>query len=247
MKSSKQPLNELDLSTYMYLFGAGKAIAWAAGGVGAAAAIRKVIKAFGTRYKSGKGFFGLLRDPKKLKQAGVSPDEMRALYANGGEALVNLGKEFSKEVFEKVKAGKITPEQAINDLDGIIPESAKQAWLKKFKTIHPGSGAAASTLKATYTKVVGSVLPKDEAFKQAVIKVYGLGGNVDGAYRAYQNAMQSNKLAIPFKNKAVFPSKEDWLAATGYQPKNPNLGFNEKLLQQNNAYKWHKLIWTLYR
>jgi hypothetical protein len=243
MKNSKQPLNELDLSTYLYMFTAGKLIA---GGVALAAA-RKVIKSFGTKYQNVGEFFRVLRNPKKLKQAGVTDDEMRGLYSNGGAALVDLGKQFSKEIFNKVKAGKLTPEEAVAQLDGIIPNSSKDDWLKKFKTIHPGSGAAASTLKATYTKVVGSVLPKDVAFKEAVVKVYGLSGNVDGAYRAYQNAMQSNKLAIPFKNKAVFPSKEDWLAATGYQPKNPNLGFNEKLLQQNNAYKWHKLIWTLYR
>jgi hypothetical protein len=243
MKNSKQPLNELDLSTYLYMFTAGKLIA---GGVALAVA-RKVIKYFGTKYRNVGEFFRVLRNPKKLKQAGVTDDEMRGLYSNGGAALVDLGKQFSKEIFNKVKAGKLTPEEAVAQLDGIIPNSSKDDWLKKFKTIHPGSGAAASTLKATYTKVVGSVLPKDVAFKEAVVKVYGLSGNVDGAYRAYQNAMQSNKLAIPFKNKAVFPSKEDWLLATGYQPKNPNLGFNEKLLQQNNAYKWHKLIWTLYR
>ena len=244
MKNSKQPLNELDVSTYLYAFTAGKLIA---GGVAIAVA-RKVIKYFGSRWDNIGEFFKTLRNPGKLRKAKVTDKEMRELYANNGKALVELGSKFSKEVFEKVKAGKITPEQAINDLDGIIPESAKQDLLKKFKTVAPqGAKVGASTLKVTYTKVAGSALPKDEAFKKAVVKVYGLSGNVDGAYRAYQNAMQSNKLAIPFKNKAVFPSKEDWLLATGYQPKNPNLGLNDKLIAQTNAYNWQKFIWALYR
>ena len=244
MKNSKQPLNELDITTYLYAFTAGKLIA---GGI-ALGVVRKVVKYFGSRYQNVGEFFRFLRNPKKLKRAKVTDDEMRGLYSNGGAALVDLVKAFSKEVFNKVKAGKLTPEQAIKELEGIIPDSSKEAWLKKFKTIHPtGSKVASTSLKATYTKVVGSALPKDESFKQAVIKVYGLSGNVDNAYKAYQNAVSSNKLAIPFKNKAVFPSREDWLLATGYQPKNPNLSLNQKLLQQNNAYKWHKLIWTLYR
>lgn len=243
MKNTKQPLNELDLSTYLYMFTAGKLIA---GGV-ALAITRKVIKYFGSRYKNIGEFFRVLRNPKKLKQAGVTDDEMRGLYSNGGAALADLGKQFSKEIFNKVKAGKLTPEQAIAQLDGIIPDSAKDDWLKKFKTIHPGGAAATSTLKVTYSKVAGSILPKDEAFKKAVIKTYGFEGDVDRLYNSYKNAMASNKLAIPFKNKAVFPSKEEWLAATGYQPKNPTLSLNDKLMYQNNAYRWQKLIWNLYR
>lgn len=244
MKNSKQPLNELDLSTYLAMFTAGKLIA---GGV-ALAVTRKIIKYFGSKFKNTKEFFSILRNPKKLKQAGVTDDEMRALYSNGGEAIVELNKRFSQEIFNKVKAGKLTPEQAVNELTGIIPDSAKQDWLKKFKTMSPlGSKAGASTLKVTYSKVAGSILPKDEAFKKAVIKTYGLEGDVDRLYNSYKNAMASNKLAIPFKNKSVFPSKEEWLAATGYQPKNPTLSFNDKLMHQNNAYRWQKLIWALYR
>jgi hypothetical protein len=178
----------------------------------------------------------------------VTDKEMRELYANNGKALVELGSKFSAETFDQVKAGKITPEQAIKNLDGIIPESAKQDLLKKFKTVAPqGAKVGASTLKVTYTKVAGSVLPKDEAFKKAVQEIYGVNGNVDGAYRAYENAMDSNNLFVLFKNKAVFPNKEQWLAATKYQPKKPNLSFNERLVKENDAYKWHKLIWTLYR
>jgi hypothetical protein len=244
MKNSKQPLNELDVSTYLYTFAAGSLIA---GGVGIAVA-RKVITYFGSRWDNIGEFFKTLRNPGKLRKAKVTDKEMRELYANNGKALVELGSKFSAETFDQVKAGKITPEQAIKNLDGIIPESAKQDLLKKFKTVAPqGAKVGASTLKVTYTKVAGSALPKDEAFKKAVYKIYGLDGNVDGAYRAYQNAMDSNNLFVLFKNQAVFPNKEQWLAATKYQPKKPNLSWHDKLLKENDAYNWHKLIWTIYR
>lgn len=245
MKNSKQPLNELDISTYLYAFTAGKLIA---GGI-AVGIIRKVVKYFGSRYQNIGEFFRILRNPKKLKQANVTDDEMRGLYSNGGAALADLGKAFSKEVFNKVKAGKITPEQAITELEGIIPDSSKDAWLKKFKTLHPTGGkVASSVLKATYTKVAGSPLGKSEVEK-AAIKVYGLEGasKTPKLYSIYLNQLENGKLVIPFKNKATFPSIEEWTAATGWKPSNPNMGFNEKLMKQQSAYRWHKLIWTLYR
>ena len=244
MKNSKQPLNELDIMTYVYAFGAGKLIA----GGAALLIMRKIVKYFGSRYENIGEFFRVLRNPKKLKQAGVTDDEARALYSNGGEAIVGLGKAFSKEVFNKVKAGTITPEQAIKDLDGIIPDSSKDDWLKKFRTMHPAGGKVASTIvKATYGKVVGPAVTKD-VMEKALSKVYGAEGlsKAKRAYEIYLDQYKSGKLVVPFKNKSVFPNIDDWTAATGWKPKNPNLGFNDKLMQKNSAYRWHKLIWTLH-
>jgi hypothetical protein len=244
MKNSKQPLQELDLSTYLAIGTAGKLIY---GGV-ALVVTRKVIKFFGSKIQNGKDFWSILRDPRKLFRAGVTDDEARALYANKGAALVDLGRQFSKDVYKKVKEGKITPEEAVNQLDGIIPDSDKQTWLRKFKDMAPGK-AAASTIKPVvkYTKVVGSKLPPDAKFQQAVIKSYGHGADVSKLYLAYQKALDSNKLAIPFKNRSVFPSKQEWLEATGYRPKNAVMSLNDKIMAEIAAYNWHKFIWTLYR
>jgi hypothetical protein len=244
MKNSKQPLQELDLSTYLAIGTAGKLIY---GGV-ALVITRKVIKFFGSKIQNGKDFWSILRDPRKLFRAGVTDDEARALYANKGAALVDLGRQFSKDVYKKVKEGKITPEEAVNQLDGIIPDSDKQAWLTKFKAMSPGK-TAASTIKPAvkYTKVSGSLLPMDDKFKQAVIKTFGPEANIGKLYTSYRGAFESNSLAIPFKNKSVFPSKQEWLEATGYKPKNAVISLNDKLIAQTNAYNWQKFIWTLYR
>jgi len=243
MKNSKQSLNELDISTYLTLFTVGKLIA---GGV-AWEVTRKVIKYFGSSYKNTKAFFSILRNPKKLKQAGVTDDEARALYANRGAAIVDLGKQLSKEVFKKVKSGKITPEQAIKDLDGIIPESAKQDWLKKFKSISPkGTRAATTPLKSTWTKAIGNLLPLDNEFKAAARSTYGLNADVNKLYGMYETAFNSGKLGITFKTKAVFPTKQEWLAKTGYSSK-PNLSINDNAKREQNTYNWQKFIWTLYR
>jgi hypothetical protein len=244
MKNSKQPLNELDIMTYVYAFGAGKLIA----GGAALLVMRKIVKYFGSRYENIGEFFRVLRNPKKLKQAKVTDDEMRGLYSNGGAALADLGLAFSKEVFNKVKAGKLTPEQAVKDLEGIIPDSSKAAWLKKFKALHPAGGKVASTIaKATYSKVVGPAVTKD-VMQSALSKVYGLEGlsRTKRAYEIYLSQYNSGKLVVPFKNKSVFPNINDWTAATGWKPKNPNLGINDKLIKQQSAYRWHKLIWTLH-
>jgi hypothetical protein len=244
MKNSKQPLNELDISTYYYAFMAGKLIA---GGI-ALQIIRKVVKYFGSRYENIGEFFRVLRNPKKLKQAGVADDEMRTLYSNGGAAIVDLGKAFSKEVFNKVKAGKLTPEQAVEQLEGIIPESSKADWLKKFRTMHPSGGKVASSIaKATYSKVVGPAVTK-EAMEAALSKVYGFEGlaKAKRAYEIYLDQYKSGKLVVPFKNKSTFPGIDEWTAAVGWKPKNPNIGLNDRLVQQKSAYRWHKLIWTLH-
>jgi len=243
MSNSKQSLNELNPLEYAAVISIG---GLAIKGIAAVIA-RKLAKKYGV-LERGKTLLSYMWNRNKLKAAGVTDNEMGALYANGGAAIVDLGKQFTKEVFEKVKAGKITPEQAINDLDGIIPESARQDWLKKFKTIAPaGAKAGSSILKATYSKIVGPAVTKD-VMEAALTKVYGAEGlaKAKRAYQVYLDQYNAGKLVVPFKNKSVFPNIDDWTAATGWKPKNPNLGFNDKLMQQKSAYRWHKLIWTLH-
>lgn len=246
MKNSKQTLNEIDISTVFWIWTGVKLVA---GGV-ALVIIRKVMKRWGSRYKNIGEFFKVLRNPKKLKEANVSDDEMRALYSNGGEALTELGSVFGKEVLKKVAAGKLTPDVAIKQLEGIILKGDTDAWLKKLNVLYSGSGKVASTAsKGIYTKIIGSALSKSE-IKDAATKVYGV---VDGPaksdylYKLYLDQLKSGKLAIPFKNKSTFPSIDEWTAITGWTPKNPNLGFNDRLIKQKNIYNWHKFIWTLYR
>lgn len=240
MKTTKKSLNEIDPLVYGAVATIG---GFAITGLGAVIT-KKLVKKYGP-YKTAKDLIVSMWNRRKLKSANVTDAEMRALYANGGAAIVDLGTQFSKQVFKKVKSGKITPEQAIDQLDGIIPDSQKAAWLKRFETIYPGASSAA---KATYTKVIGSPLAKSE-IEKAATKVYGLEGasRANRLYDIYINQLESGKLVVPFKTKSTFPSLEEWTTATGWKPSNPNIGFNEKLEKQQSAYRWHKFIWTLYR
>lgn len=241
MKNTKKSLNELNPIEYGAVAVVG---GYAIKGIAAVIAA-KLMKKYGV-FKTAKQFFSNIWNRIKLKQAGVTDNETRALYANGGAAIVDLGRQFSEEVFKKVKAGKLTPQQAVDQLDGIIPDSSKDIWLKRFETIYSGSrGTAKSAVK--YTKIAGSILPKDTKFEKAVARAYGSTNKVDELYATYQRAFNSGKLAIPFKEKAVFPSKQEWLDLTGWKPQNANIGLNDKLIAQNNAYNWQKFIWALYR
>jgi hypothetical protein len=248
MKNSKQSLNELDISTYFFAIGGEELIT---GGL-AMLIIRKVTKFFGSKFKNAGEFFRFLRNPFKLKQAGVTDDEINKLYANKGAVIVDIAEQFNKELIKKVANGNMTPEQAMAQLEGLIPDSQKAVWLKKLKALYPGSktagaSAASNTVKNIYTKVAGSILPKDASFKQAVLNAYGSTNKIDELYTAYERAFTSGKLAIPFKGESRFPSKQEWLDVTGWKPQNVNIGLNDKLIAQNNAYNWQKFIWALYR
>jgi hypothetical protein len=248
MKKSNQSLNEMGTLGWTIAL---------AGGYITMKVLKSIIFKFFAKKIPVKKISQFVRDRSKLKQAGVPDEEIDALYANKGAGINKIQElirtKYAEDIYQQVRTKQITAEQGVMKLsddlelgDPILKTpTEKQDMLKMFKSLQGQQAKSASLVP--YTKVAGSILPKDETFKKAVIKTYGQSGDVDRLYQSYQNAMQSNKLAIPFKNKSVFPSKQEWLSATGYKPKNAVISLNDKLIAQTNAYNWHKFIWTLYR